>query len=133
MNGVEGSLPIIIPSVIALLASIVGYFLLRKSSKESNDTNAFSAVTDQLFRLNESLGKKIEDLERKVTSLEALATATEAEKDALKLKLDLEEAKLRDTKVVNGALGRYLGKLIRLWPEGTTLPLADEPVDWGQV
>jgi CHASE3 domain sensor protein len=133
VNGVENLLPIIIPSLIAMAVSVVGYFLIRKSSKESNDTNAFSAVTDQLFRLNESLGRKIEELEKKVTTLESLAAAVEAEKDGLKLKLDAVEAELRDMKVVNGALGRYLGKLVRLWPTGTTLPQADEPVEWGQV
>ena len=123
-------LAIAIPSLVALFASVVGYFLLRKSSKESNDTNAFSAVTDQLFALNKILTDKLMDLEKKVLSLEADKALREHENDALKDKLDAVESELRDVRVVNGALGRYLGKLVRLWPVETTLPQPDEPVTW---
>lgn len=119
-----------IPSVIALVASVIGYFLLRRSSKESNDTNAFSAVTDQLFALNKVLTEKLTALELKVTKLEADKVQHEQENTELRRKLETVEAELRDVRVVNGALGRYLGKLVRLWPVTVTLPQPDEPVTW---
>lgn len=123
-------LPVVIPSLIALLASFLGYFLLRKTGKESNDTNAFKVVTDQLFALNLVLSEKLTLVEKKVLDLEADKAARLLEKDALEGKLEAVEDELRDLRVVNGALSRYLGKLIRLWPVTVTLPEPDEPVTW---
>lgn len=112
-----------IPSVISLVGVIWGAAWLRKSNKESNDNSAFKTITDQLFRDNADLREQLGAVKTRVTELESNKRDNERRIGHL-------EDELRDSKEANGRLARYVKKLIRLWPSGTSLPEPDEGIDW---
>lgn len=119
----EGLLPVIIPLVTAIFGSIITAGLLRRSSKEANDTNAFKIVTDQLFALNKSLSDKVASLEGEVTTL------TKADKDK-EARIETLEGALDTSKKVSRSLAGYISLLIRRWPGTDAPPVPDPPFDW---
>lgn len=134
----DNLLPILIPSAIAAIVSIIAAILAGRRSKESNSTDAFEAVTAQLFKLNTDLRADVETLKREVAELRTDNTAKDEENAQLhheNASLHEEVGNLRDEVAVmtktNTALLGYAKKLVRMWPLGTTLPIPDEPVDLG--
>lgn len=132
----DNLLPIIIPAVITIVGSIITAIIVGRRNKEANNTDAFQAVTDQLFELNKDLRTDVENLKKEVADLRTDNEAKDAENATLHHEngeLHEEVGKLRDEVAVmtkaNGALLNYARKVIRLWPAGTTLPSPDEPIE----
>jgi len=82
-------LSVAIPSFIAVVGSIIAAIYVRRSNREQNDTNAFQAVTDQLFKLNGELRTDLTEVKHKVIALEAAVAAKDAQIE--RLETDLED------------------------------------------
>lgn len=137
MLGEVNILSLVIPSAIALIGIAIGHFLLRRSTRESNNTDAFTVVTDKLMVLVNNAEARIIKLEERVKELENALTAQESENKALHLEntgLHREiaevKAELGEVKRLNNSLSSYVEKLIRHWPQGITMPEPDEDFDW---
>ena len=116
--------------IAAVVASLITAAFLRRTGKEQNDTSAFTAITDKLFRLVEEAEERIANLEGEVKELkleraENRRLITESED-----RVDNLEGEVKSLRGVNGRLSRYVGKLVRNWPQGEHLPEPDEPVTW---
>lgn len=108
--------------VSAVLAAWVTAILVRRSNREANDVNAFKAVTDQLFELNEKLTERVEKLEVKLAERDAIIKSQDQAISVL-------EDELSEQRRVNGALNRFVKKLLAQWPQGTIMPpVPDEPL-----
>lgn len=119
----EGLLPVIIPLVTAVLGSLITAGLLRRSSKEANDTNAFQVVTTQLFKLNSELRTELDEVKLEVKELRKADFEKEARIESL-------EEDLGTSKKVARALARYIGVLIQAWQGDAPPPQPDPPIDW---
>ncbi len=115
--------PPIIAGLTALLVSLLTAFFLRRSSRESNDTNAFKVVTDQLFALNDELREKVGTLEVDLREVKRQFAEQQKELDQAKTERDA-------AKRVNAGLAAYIKKLLSAWPTETSPPSPDYPVDW---
>lgn len=126
----EQLLPIIIAAILTFTASVVAAFLIRRTGKESNETSTFDVVTNKLFALVEDADQRIKALEEEVKELKA------ERKDNLRIiqeyegRVEVLAGEVETLRGVNGRLSRYLGKLVRAWPQGEHLPEPDEPVTW---
>lgn len=116
-------LQIIIPAMAATIASLITAFFLRRSSKETNDTNAFKIVTDQLFKLNGELRTELDEVKTKLNKVEATVDAQERE-------LYTTRTELEESRRVNRGLATYIKALLAAWPVGTNPPAPDPTVDW---
>lgn len=137
-----GLLSIAIPSLIALIASVIGYLLLRRSQAEknridlelgsdANDTNSFKTVTDQLFRLNDDLRGDIEKLRVEVSTLMVEVASYKAQIGQLTEDLEETDQKLRSQLSITRQLANYIKRLIASWPAGAgPVPNPDPPIDW---
>lgn len=122
MTDLTPLLAVIIPSIISLLGVLAGVTYLRKSNKESNDTSSFKTITDQLFRDNADLREQLGGVKLRVNELERTKKDNEERIEHL-------EDELRGAQEANSKLSRYLKKLIRHWPTGTSLPEPDDSLD----
>ena len=130
-------LPILIPSVIAVIGSIIAALIAAKRGKESNNTDAFQAVTDQLFQLNTDLRLDLEKVKAEVVLLKEQNVLKDAENATLHHEngllheqMGLVSDELAEVKRRGAAVANYLGKLMRAWPQGTPMPPADVKIDW---
>lgn len=119
----EPLLPVFIPLVSAVLASLITAWFLRRSSKEANDNNAFKVVTDQLFQLNNDLRDEIDELRTELKEVKG--------------QLRTQENELRDTKeelelarIENRGLAAYIKALLTWWGKSETPPLPEHELDW---
>ena len=135
---ISALLPILIPSAIAAIVSIVAAILAGRRGKEANNTDAFEAVTEQLFKLNTDLRSDVDTLKKEVAQLRVDNVAKDLENANLHHEngeLHEEVGNLRDEVAVmtktNGALLAYTKKLILNWPPGIILPTPDDPVNMG--
>lgn len=119
----ESLLPIIIPAAVGILASLITAVFIRRSSKESNETNAFKVVTDQLFALNKELRGEVDTLKGQVHDLRT----ADAQKES---RIELLEIELGTAKKVAQHLARYIGVLIAAWRGETPPPDPEPPIDW---
>ena len=119
----EALLPIIIPAIVGIAASLITALFLRRSSKEANDTNAFKIVTDQLFTLNKELRTEVDDLKSRVKDLTMADEAKEKRIENLETELDT-------SKKVARSLALYIRVLIQAWPGEAPPPEPDPPMDW---
>lgn len=117
------------PVIGALIAAIVGSLItagfLRRSSKETNDTNAFKVVTDQLFALNKEFRVEVDELKDKVKALEGTVTLQERELGILRS----ENGELRRK---NRSLAEYVKLLLAAWVGTTPPPPPDDDLKWEQ-
>lgn len=118
----------LIPAILGLSAGVVGSLLMRKTNKESNETDAFEVVTRQLFQLNTDLRTDVEKLEKRVGRVEEERDAAKQENADLRGQLDDVREELSEVKEVNGSLARNIAKLVGAWPTGYALPELD--YDW---
>lgn len=116
-------LPVAIPLVTAIFASLITSWFLRRSNKEANDNNAFKVVTDQLFQLNDDLREEVAELRSEVKEvrgqLKTQATELEQTKD------DLERARAE-----NRSLSDYVKVLLAWWGKSDTPPAPEHELNW---
>jgi uncharacterized protein YlxW (UPF0749 family) len=118
---VENWWALALPVLTALVGGGVGAVLTRKSSRETNVTNAFNVVVTQLLSVNDSLRKDVEQLKREVGDLTNKYNTSESEVRNLTDRVDeLTEA--------NRTLARQLSLLVASWPAGTAMPPISD--DW---
>lgn len=118
----ESWLAILIPSLLGIVAGLGGSFLLRRSTKESNETDAFSAVTDQLFKLNDDLREDVDALKTEVATLKEERGTLRQENSTLRGELDQVRTELDSVKEANGSLAAALKNFIAAWPIGFSMP-----------
>lgn len=133
-------LPILIPSTIAVIGSIIAALIAARRGKESNNTDAFEAVTTQLFKLNTDLRTDVDGLKAEVILLKKQAIAKDEENSSLHHEngqLHEEMAVIRDelaeVKRRGGAVANYLGKLMGAWPPGLPMPEPEESIEWQPI
>lgn len=114
--------------VTAVIGALLGSLLLRRTGKESNETNQFTSITNALFKRAEQQDKDMADMRVEITELKKQYTAQAAELGNVQRELDDEREATKELKRVNASLVRYVSKLSRLWPQGTTLPEPDEAI-----
>lgn len=129
-------LSFVLPSLFGALSAVIVALFVRRSNRESNnngaatnDINEFNAITGALFKRVEELEKRAEKQDAKIADLqskERQAVRDLATKDE---EIRVIKIELGESRRVNGALARYLKKLIRTWPQGGNLPIPDEPLD----
>lgn len=116
----EGWVALLVPVLAALGGGAVGAVLTRKSSKETNVTNAFNVVVTQLLSVNDSLRKDVEQLKREMSEVQGKYNTSESQVRALRDELE----GVRDA---NRMLAEQLGLLVTAWPTGTLMPpISDE-------
>lgn len=124
-------LSVAIPSFIAVVGSIIAAIYVRRSNREQNDTNAFQAVTDQLFKLNGELRTDLTEVKHKVIALEAAVAAKDAQIERLETDLEDTGSKWREQLSISRRLANYIKLLITAWPSMDVPPPApDPPFDW---
>lgn len=130
-------LPVAIPSLIAIIGSIIAALIASRRGKESNNTDAFEVVTKQLFQLNTDLRTDVDKLKSEVDDLKKLNIAKDEENaslhhenSSLHEEIGVIRDELAEVKRRGGAVANYLGKLMRAWPPGIPMPPADEKIDW---
>lgn len=116
-------LPVVIAGVAAIVGSLITAYLLRRSNKEANDTNAFKVVTDQLFALNKELKLELDEVKSELS--EVRATQEEQAQQLKEARQGWSAARR-----VNASLAGYIKKLLAAWPVGSTPPAPDEVLDW---
>lgn len=121
--------------ILTIAGAWVGSILARRTGKEANenskdatDISRFTAITDALFTRAELQDADIKDLKSQVTELKKQYTAQAVELELVQNELETERASTKELKRVNASLVRYVGKLTRLWPQGTILPEPDEAI-----
>lgn len=119
----EQLLPVAIPLVSAVLASLITAWFLRRSSKEANDNNAFKVVTDQLFALNDDLRERVTELDTEVRDVKAQLKAQGSELQDTKKALERSQAE-------NRGLANYIKALLTWWGKSDTPPLPEHELDW---
>lgn len=128
-DGLNLFLSFVLPALLGFISVLVAQAVTRRSQREQNQNTGTANETTQFEAITNALFKRVEALEKTVKSLE---DANAEAKAALALKdreNDLILDELADMRRVNGALIRYIKKLTRAWPNGTTLPSPDEPLD----
>ncbi|AGY47143.1 holin/anti-holin [Clavibacter phage CN1A] len=123
----------LITGLLGALSIVFVNFLLRRGKREenqntseANETNSFTAITNNLFLQLAAHAEKIERLE----AAAALQTAKVNEQGVkigeqqIKI-LGLESERERLTEVI-GRRDRYISKLLASWGQSTTAPRPDE-------
>lgn len=121
----EQLLPVAIPLVSAVLASLITAWFLRRSSKEANDNNAFKVVTDQLFALNKDLRDVELDLRGQLKEVRAQLKVQETELENTRDELERAHAE-------NRSLAAYIKALLFWWGKSETPPLPEHELNWEQ-
>lgn len=119
----ENLLPLLGPALVAAVVSIITALFLRRTSRESNETNAFKVVTDQLFALNKTLQEEQIQQAAEIRALRKADSDKEQRIERLEEELDI-------SKKVARALARYIGVLIQRWPGDSPPPPPEPPIDW---
>lgn len=121
----EAVLPLVGAILAGAVASLITALFLRRSSRETNETNAFDVVTKQLFKMNEAQGLDIKELKAEVKELRV----SDKEKGIRIEKLEIE---LGSSKKAARNLAGYIRLLIQRWPGPEAPPTPDPPIDWEQ-
>lgn len=121
----EAILPILIAGAGSVVGSLVTAWLLRRSSKESNDTTAFKVVTDQLLALNSTFRTELDVVKKELAEVKTKVALQEKELDAARKGQDA-------ARKVSASLAAYIKKLLSAWPVGNTPPGPDDVLDWQQ-
>lgn len=119
--------------VLAVITGIIASYFLRRSAREANNNtreanttsgeqNEFKLITDALFKRAD-----LQDVE--IATLKRQFGEQSIELEVVRAELEAEKNSTKDLKRVNASLVRYVSKLTRLWPQGTTLPEPDEPIN----
>lgn len=136
------ALSFVFPSIITLIGVIVANLWIRRSARErnqndrevaddTNGTNAFTTITNQLFKLNDDLREEVDTLKKQVGTL--MRDAAHYKEQIGQLTEDLEETdkKWRSQISVTRQLANYIKLLIAAWPMGAgPIPDPDPPIDW---
>ena len=127
----QGWLSILVPSALAVLGVWISSMYLRRSNKEGNNTNAFQAVTDQLFKLNAGLTARVEELDKELKQVKVDMAAKDERIERLEDELEDTDKKWRRQINVTRLLANYIKRLISHWPSNVGPPPAPEPpMDW---
>lgn len=121
----EALLPVLIAAGAAVVGSLITAWLLRRSSKEANDTNAFKVVTDQLLELNTAFRSELDTVKKELAEVKTKVALQEKELEAARAGQDA-------ARKVSASLAAYIKKLLASWPVGSTPPGPDDVLDWQQ-
>lgn len=114
--------------VLSVIGVLIASAFTRRTGRESNDTDAFTAITNVLMKQVGDLTTRVESLEKdnKAQKLELDSAREEVRttrEEAEKARGEANRLGIRVT-----SLERYVKKLVGEWPLGTPLPTPDDPM-----
>jgi len=126
------SVPTVITAGATVFVALIVQFVIRlnkrddnRNSSDANETNSFTAITNNLFKQLEAQAVRIEALELADREKNAKINEQGVQIGEQQIKIaGLEDERMRLTEVI-GRRDRYISKLLASWGQSTTAPNPD--------